>query len=182
MLTMLLGGLWHGANWTFLIWGAHAWRGARPRSFLAAQPTFARFGDRPLARRLDWSLTFHFVCLAWIFFRAPSFDSATPYFAGLWTDNGADDDSGHRPGADRLGALTQIAPPDRARDRRAARRPRRRGAGRLRFRAVLRDPGHGAFRFGAVHLFPVLTGEGVLGAHDNSPSPSRRSADRLAKS
>ena len=89
MLTMLLGGLWHGANWTFLIWGAmhgaalvadHAWR---------RSAAFAKYGAGPIARVLDWTLTFHFVCFAWLFFRAPSLDAATQYLAGIWSDNGA---------------------------------------------------------------------------------------------
>ena len=77
MLTMLLGGLWHGANWTFLIWGAlhgaalvvdHAYR----RSAF-----YARVGQQPWAVVIDWAVTFHFVCFCWLFFRAPSLDGAT---------------------------------------------------------------------------------------------------------
>jgi D-alanyl-lipoteichoic acid acyltransferase DltB (MBOAT superfamily) len=111
MLTMVLGGLWHGANWTFLIWGAmhgaaliidHAWR----RSV-----AFARYGSGPIARVVDWAITFNFVCLAWLFFRSPSLDAAMQFLAGLWTDNGA-------PSTMPLvvlpliacGALTQIVP------------------------------------------------------------------------
>ena len=89
MVTMLLGGLWHGADWTFLIWGAmhgvalvadHAWR---------RSAAFARFGGGPIARVVDWALTFHFVCFAWLFFRSPSLDAALQFLAGVWTDNGA---------------------------------------------------------------------------------------------
>ena len=40
-------------------------------------------------RVVDWALTFHFVCFAWLFFRAPSLDAATQFLAGVWTDNGA---------------------------------------------------------------------------------------------
>src|ERR1700674_3545749 len=89
MLTMLLGGLWHGANWTFLIWGAmhgaalvadHSWR---------RSAVFARYGAGRIAKIADWALTFHFVCFAWLFFRSPSLDSATQYILGIWTDNGA---------------------------------------------------------------------------------------------
>jgi D-alanyl-lipoteichoic acid acyltransferase DltB (MBOAT superfamily) len=112
MLTMGLGGLWHGANWTFLIWGAmhgaalvadHAWR---------RSAAFARLGARPLALALDWTVTFHFVCFAWLFFRAPSLDVATQYLSGIWTDNGAVDTM---PAIVwpliACGALTQIVPP-----------------------------------------------------------------------
>lgn len=74
---MLLGGLWHGASWNFVIWGAL--HGAAlgvtrvfQRSSLGA--TVARQG---WARPLAVFLTFHFVCFAWIFFRAPAFEDAT---------------------------------------------------------------------------------------------------------
>jgi alginate O-acetyltransferase complex protein AlgI len=74
MVTMLLGGLWHGASWSFLVWGGlHG-------AFLVLHKTWA---NTPLARRLNattgpgrvvwtavaWALTFHAVCLAWCFFR-----------------------------------------------------------------------------------------------------------------
>jgi alginate O-acetyltransferase complex protein AlgI len=113
MLTMLLGGLWHGANWTFLIWGGmhgaalivdNAWR---------RSAAYKRHGAGPLARVVDWALTFHFVCFAWLFFRAPSLDAATQYLSGIWTDNGA---ANTMPGIIWLlitcGAVTQIVPPD----------------------------------------------------------------------
>ena len=75
MVTMVLGGLWHGANWTFLIWGfLHgaalvADHGLRQSSCCSPSAEFigARRGLGP---------TFHFVCFAWIFFRAPSLDAA----------------------------------------------------------------------------------------------------------
>jgi D-alanyl-lipoteichoic acid acyltransferase DltB (MBOAT superfamily) len=71
MLTMLLGGLWHGAAWTFLIWGGihggalggERWLGERyPRL-------------RPPAW-VAWAITFNVVCLAWVFFRAPDLGTA----------------------------------------------------------------------------------------------------------
>src|SRR3954454_23014989 len=75
MLTMLLGGLWHGAAWTFVVWGAlHggglAWeRFLRDRRAARGRPEPTGAGRR-IAGRL---LTFHFVFLGWIFFRADSF-------------------------------------------------------------------------------------------------------------
>jgi D-alanyl-lipoteichoic acid acyltransferase DltB (MBOAT superfamily) len=112
LLTMLLGGLWHGANWTFLIWGGmhgaalildHAWR---------RSAAFARHGSGAVARVVDWALTFHFVCFAWLFFRSPSLDAALQYLAGIWTDNGADSTMpGIVPPLIACGALTQIIPP-----------------------------------------------------------------------
>jgi alginate O-acetyltransferase complex protein AlgI len=76
MLTMLLGGLWHGAAWTFVVWGAlhgvylcinHAWNNYGP----AVAPRFAR-----PANALAFVLTFLSVVVAWVFFRADSLSSA----------------------------------------------------------------------------------------------------------
>ncbi|MDR2495614.1 MAG: MBOAT family protein [Tannerellaceae bacterium] len=76
MITMLLGGLWHGASFRFILWGGlhgvslavHKWAMSRfPRAFKADG------AQMPLWRKLAGILlTFHLVCLGWIFFRAPS--------------------------------------------------------------------------------------------------------------
>ena len=69
--TMLLGGLWHGANWTFILWGA--FHGL----ILVIYRGFPALGGDSAATR-GWSriarvlLTFHLVCLGWVFFRAES--------------------------------------------------------------------------------------------------------------
>jgi len=82
MLTMLLGGLWHGANWTFVVWGGiHGVGLAVERFFagkreVAATPSF--FGR--WARRI---FIFNLVCFAWIFFRIPSFSGAWEQLVGL---------------------------------------------------------------------------------------------------
>ncbi|MBM3990041.1 MAG: MBOAT family protein [Planctomycetes bacterium] len=69
LLTMLLGGLWHGAGWNFVIWGAlHG--GA-----LVAHREWERAGRR-LPASLGLLATFWWTCLAWIFFRASTFESA----------------------------------------------------------------------------------------------------------
>ncbi len=69
MITMLVAGLWHGAGWTFVLWGgihglclwiAHASREASLR----------------VPGLLGWALTFSFVMSSWVFFRAPDFQSA----------------------------------------------------------------------------------------------------------
>jgi alginate O-acetyltransferase complex protein AlgI len=82
-LTMLLGGLWHGADWTFLAWGA--WHGA----WLALE---RMRGKRSLATALpvpvQTAWTFLLVALGWVFFRAPTFAAALRYFAGLAGCNG----------------------------------------------------------------------------------------------
>jgi alginate O-acetyltransferase complex protein AlgI len=91
-LTMLLGGLWHGAAWTFVAWGAlhglylavnHAWLALRRHLGLEA----ARFG---LAGRcLAIALTFVATILAWVLFRATSFAAALRILAGMIGLNGA---------------------------------------------------------------------------------------------
>ena len=81
-ITMVLGGLWHGAAWTFVVWGAfhglalaiHRWRAGAVR-----RASLAPFGDRhPQLAILG---TFVLVCVGWILFRAPTLGSA---FTVLW--------------------------------------------------------------------------------------------------
>jgi D-alanyl-lipoteichoic acid acyltransferase DltB (MBOAT superfamily) len=72
MITMLLGGLWHGASWNFVIWGAlHG-------VALAGTRMWQRSGRKVrISSFLAVFFTFQYVCFAWIFFRAPSFAHAT---------------------------------------------------------------------------------------------------------
>ncbi len=76
-ITMLLGGLWHGASLTFLVWGA--WHGA---GLALDKLRLDLMGDRahppPSALRslAGWAVTFLFVLVGWVFFRAPDFRSA----------------------------------------------------------------------------------------------------------
>jgi D-alanyl-lipoteichoic acid acyltransferase DltB (MBOAT superfamily) len=79
MATMVLGGLWHGANWTFLLWGAIHGGGMAAERWI--KEAWAERGrplgvPAPLRTMLQWLLTFHLVCLAWVFFRAPSVGDA----------------------------------------------------------------------------------------------------------
>jgi D-alanyl-lipoteichoic acid acyltransferase DltB (MBOAT superfamily) len=78
LLTMLLGGLWHGAAWTFVVWGGIHGLG------LAVERAL---GWRPHTRAQQWLgrvITFHLVCLAWIFFRADSFSTARDVIVRLF--------------------------------------------------------------------------------------------------
>jgi D-alanyl-lipoteichoic acid acyltransferase DltB (MBOAT superfamily) len=81
MLTMLLGGLWHGAAWTFVIWG-----GIHGGAMSIERWTRERFHGFHVPAWLAWLITFHVVCLAWIFFRSPdlstAFDMIGQVFAG----------------------------------------------------------------------------------------------------
>jgi D-alanyl-lipoteichoic acid acyltransferase DltB (MBOAT superfamily) len=86
IVTMLLGGLWHGAGWTFVIWGGlHG-------LFLAINQAWRRLLDQLMPRRRQgtamgaWAgrlLTFLVVAMAWIFFRAADLKSALLVFRGM---------------------------------------------------------------------------------------------------
>lgn len=78
IITFFLGGLWHGAGWTFIVWGMlHG---------LAA--TVNRFWHEKVCIRLPkflaWVLTFMFVHIAWVFFRAQSFAHAAQVLRGMF--------------------------------------------------------------------------------------------------
>ena len=80
MITMLLGGIWHGAKWTFVIWGGlHGLVLAAERIWRDVKPE----GWRGLPKPLAIFVIFHIVLLGWIFFRADSFDSAIVYLGGM---------------------------------------------------------------------------------------------------
>ncbi len=83
MVTMLLGGLWHGASWTFVVWGGvhglmlvanQAWRTVFPRRI-----------DRWWSRAFARATTLLAVTMAWVFFRAETFEGAAAMFAGMAT-------------------------------------------------------------------------------------------------
>ena len=88
---MVLGGLWHGAGWTFVFWGAlhgtylvinHAWHWLCRRSGLDA------FHDTTIWRGAAWFLTFAAVVVGWVFFRAESFTAAIAMLEAMAGFNG----------------------------------------------------------------------------------------------
>jgi alginate O-acetyltransferase complex protein AlgI len=83
MITMTLGGLWHGANWTFVIWGAL--HGAAICFSHALRRAGISVGSGRGTRWLLLLVTFHFVAAAWIFFRAPNFGTALEVLSGPFT-------------------------------------------------------------------------------------------------
>ena len=75
MLTMLAGGLWHGAAWNFVIWGgAHGAAQFLHQEFKLHFPP--RLSQEPWRRLASWFLTLNFVCLTWILFRSATFSTA----------------------------------------------------------------------------------------------------------
>jgi D-alanyl-lipoteichoic acid acyltransferase DltB (MBOAT superfamily) len=82
LLVMLLGGLWHGAAWTFVAWGGIHGAGLAVERFVRD-----RRGERapsPVRAWIGRIVTFHVVCVAWIFFRADSFGRAADLIRQLF--------------------------------------------------------------------------------------------------
>jgi alginate O-acetyltransferase complex protein AlgI len=94
MLTMLLGGLWHGAGFNFLVWGGlhglylcvnhlwRAWRGAG--ATISARKGLAMRSTKGIAKGLSWAVTFFAVVIAWVFFRARTAAGAWQMLGGLF--------------------------------------------------------------------------------------------------
>lgn len=81
LITFLIGGIWHGAGWTFIVWGAlHGLA-------LVAHRIWSRAGMK-LNKYLAWFITFNFVNIAWVFFRATDFNNAINVLKGLLGFNG----------------------------------------------------------------------------------------------
>jgi len=78
LTTMLLGGFWHGASWNFIIWGAihGVGLGIHKIWILLTDKSFAAFNQSRIYKIISGILTFHFVCFAWIFFKAEDLEIA----------------------------------------------------------------------------------------------------------
>ncbi len=88
MITMVLGGLWHGAAWTFIVWGAlmgigqsfgHVRRSSRERRGLPA------VAEGPVRIWVQRFLTFQYVCLGWVFFNATGMSNAFSLIGRVFT-------------------------------------------------------------------------------------------------
>ncbi|MEX2122220.1 MAG: MBOAT family protein [Pirellulales bacterium] len=88
LITMTLGGLWHGASWTFVAWGVlHGLLLIGHRGFKAfcrARPRLERLLANPLGTAAGVALTFVTVALAWVFFRATTFAGAAAMFQQMF--------------------------------------------------------------------------------------------------
>jgi D-alanyl-lipoteichoic acid acyltransferase DltB (MBOAT superfamily) len=88
MLTMLIGGLWHGAAWTFVVWGGIHGTGLAIEHFRADRRQALGLSEPEATtqrRVVEWLITFNVVCLAWVFFRSPTFDIAFTMLQRLFT-------------------------------------------------------------------------------------------------
>lgn len=81
MITMLLGGIWHGAAWTFVIWGLMHGLALAVENIVTGRRQLER--RQPLLRALGVLYAFHFVVLAFVFFRAENLDYALLYLEQL---------------------------------------------------------------------------------------------------
>jgi len=81
-LVMLLGGLWHGASWNFVLWGAY--QGLLLIAFRPFESVFATMANRRTAMRWLWNIVFfHFICLGWLLFRSPNLEILSEYFGAF---------------------------------------------------------------------------------------------------
>ncbi|MCG8414415.1 MAG: membrane-bound O-acyltransferase family protein [Pseudomonadales bacterium] len=79
MITMLLGGLWHGAAWTFVVWGFFHGLIIIATHYLGSIKSLQWIGESQaiVIRLLKWAVTFYLVLIGWVFFRAQEFSDAT---------------------------------------------------------------------------------------------------------
>lgn len=82
-LTMVLGGLWHGAAWNFVAWGAFHGLGLIIHRAWSGVSSLRRFRESTLWAGFAPVLTFHFVCAGWVLFRAPTLGTAGELFSAL---------------------------------------------------------------------------------------------------
>lgn len=85
LLTMLIGGWWHGANWKYVFWGFMHGIGLIVHKLFSKN--IRKYKKIPaLTPALSWLLTFHFVAFLWVYFRADSFETASLSISKMFTD------------------------------------------------------------------------------------------------
>lgn len=86
ILTMLLGGLWHGASWNFVVWGGlHGVALAVHKFFRNLMHRPKNYRSTGFRKFFAVILTFHFVCLGWIFFRNTTFEASLTMIQQVFT-------------------------------------------------------------------------------------------------
>ncbi len=164
MLTMIIGGLWHGAAWTFVLWGTY--QGLLLVGHRLLRPWLDRIRPTDPIDRACWKAvrivaTFHMVCLGWLIFRAEDGRAALRDARGDRPPAGDPGvvvpAAGRRDGpaaAGLPGGAVRLEGPRRDRQDALVR------AERLLHRVLLRDRARGRVRRRPVHLLPVLKGAG----------------------
>jgi len=87
MVTMLLGGLWHGAGLQFIVWGGLHGLGLAFERLVGLKDDGGKKAIPVVILR--WAGTFAFVCIAWVFFRSPSLSDALDYFKAIGAGSGS---------------------------------------------------------------------------------------------
>ena len=77
LITMLLGGLWHGAAIRFIIWGGLHGAALALHKYISGLQFFSNLNTKRSVNMIGWLITFHFVCFCWIFFRAPDLETVS---------------------------------------------------------------------------------------------------------
>lgn len=85
MVTMVLGGLWHGASLRFVLWGGLHGAALALHKFYSDAKIKTIKQPGIIRKMLGWLITFHFVCLCWIFFRASDSEIAFQMIAQIWS-------------------------------------------------------------------------------------------------
>lgn len=86
IITMFLGGLWHGASWNFVLWGMlHGVALALHKAWMFFVGRPKKWRPSGIRRFLGVVVTFHFVCLCWVFFRQADFSSAMAMLGQVFT-------------------------------------------------------------------------------------------------
>jgi len=89
MITMILGGLWHGAAWSYAVWGAfHGSALALERAVTGK----IKIRKNKIISLLQGMMVFMFVTLAWLLFKLPQFDHVIEYMKSIWNNVHTDDD------------------------------------------------------------------------------------------
>lgn len=83
-LTMLIGGLWHGAAWKFVFWGGM--HGVGLAVHKACKPILSKIPDNFVTIFFSWLITFVYVSLLWVFFRAASFEDSVLIIGNIFKD------------------------------------------------------------------------------------------------
>jgi D-alanyl-lipoteichoic acid acyltransferase DltB (MBOAT superfamily) len=87
LVTMMLGGLWHGAGLQFIVWGMMHGLGLAIERFIGELTGFTGRYKTALGTFAGWFITFNFVCVAWIFFRSQSLADALGYLGAIGAGN-----------------------------------------------------------------------------------------------
>jgi D-alanyl-lipoteichoic acid acyltransferase DltB (MBOAT superfamily) len=86
LLTMLIGGLWHGASWRFIAWGGLHGVALVGHKLFSKTALGKSYGSHPLMKAFGWLLTFNIVAFLWVLFRVPSIEVAYTSMNQIFSD------------------------------------------------------------------------------------------------